>query len=591
MALDVSADRVYPLLSNDSAVSPMSDWNKVFLPYCSGDVFSGSRVVTYTDPQGQGADLEFHHAGHDNVLASIDMLATMFADIPRLFVGGCSAGGAGAINNYYFFRAGLNVGQGYLLNDSGPIFPDTASTSRSRPLHDRVRQAWGVDPLIAKLPGADEIFVDFGNLADALAERFPDDRLAQSYFPFPRRSELHPSRRRVGARPRSHGAMRPRYKANMQLMRRAVGRILREAAVHVPPLHPLATKVSPRPWEEPLMEITHGTWFGMFPFKDEHGRQLGEINTTPLWLREPRRPEEWLPCRYAGSRRDRLFNVVALRQVTGAWKEVLAYVSRFRELYAAHVNLTGELCPVHLYGLARVVTSIPAFVVRGPARTADGALPVRYAALFKAMGGIHMTVDHMLDSNAATTRAWTPEGLYDYIESHGLFISDEGNACGGPRKMVLELLHTAVHGRPSDPIADESDILKYGLANLRIELTMGRRDVALRPFMGKDKRSDAPYAHAFSATGLGSWAVAPPTDIVSYARLEQGVLNQLTIAAQEIVESLKRSPSSITPGVVLARHGNLSRTLQQKGWRLQIRKGRVRVRAVANARQPKNGRR
>lgn len=143
-------------------------------------------MVTYTDPEGQGQDLEFHHVGHDNVLASIvasiEMLRSMFEDIPRLMVGGCSAGGSGAINNYFFLRTGLSVTQGYLLNDSGPIFPDTASTSRSRPLHDRVRLAWGVDPLIMGLPNADSILEDFGNLPDALALRFPDDRLAQTYF-------------------------------------------------------------------------------------------------------------------------------------------------------------------------------------------------------------------------------------------------------------------------------------------------------------------------------------------------------------------------------------------------------------------------
>ncbi|MBW2215422.1 MAG: hypothetical protein JRF48_13575 [Deltaproteobacteria bacterium] len=82
-----------------------------------------------------------------------EMLNVMFGAAPekKLFVGGCSAGGAGAIVNYYFLRTGIDgVQQGYLLNDSGPIYPSTAPTSRSRFLHDEVRSVWDADSLIAK---------------------------------------------------------------------------------------------------------------------------------------------------------------------------------------------------------------------------------------------------------------------------------------------------------------------------------------------------------------------------------------------------------------------------------------------------------
>ncbi len=180
--ISVPVDTVYPLLNSDPNVNPMADWNKVFVPYCTGDVYSGDTTVTYTDPNGVGAPVEFRHMGHVDVLKSVEMLSGMFEHIPRMFVGGCSAGGAGAIINYYFFRTGLTVDKGYLLDDSGPIYPDTATTSRSRPLHDRVRMSWNVDPLIASGPRASEVSQDFGNLARALAEEFPEDRLAHTQF-------------------------------------------------------------------------------------------------------------------------------------------------------------------------------------------------------------------------------------------------------------------------------------------------------------------------------------------------------------------------------------------------------------------------
>jgi len=180
--MDVSASEVYPLLNQDPGVSPMADWNKVFVGYCTGDVYSGDRTVTYQDPDGVAPDIEFHHAGHANVLAMITMLNEMFTTVPKLFVGGCSAGGAGAIVNYYFLRTGIEgVQKGYLLDDSGPVYPDQAMTSRSLALHQKIRSSWDTDKVIDSGPRPDELRADLGNLNTVLAEEFPDDRLAMTY--------------------------------------------------------------------------------------------------------------------------------------------------------------------------------------------------------------------------------------------------------------------------------------------------------------------------------------------------------------------------------------------------------------------------
>jgi len=181
--IQVGASQVYPLLNQDPNVSPVADWNKVFVGYCTGDVYSGDRTVTYQDPNGIEPDLEFHHVGHRNVLAMTEMLDEMFPEVPKLFVSGCSAGGAGAIVNYYFLRTGIRgVERGYLLDDSGPIYPDQAPTSRSFALHQKVRSSWNADELIDSAPRANELKMDFGNLNTVLAEEFPSDRLAMTYF-------------------------------------------------------------------------------------------------------------------------------------------------------------------------------------------------------------------------------------------------------------------------------------------------------------------------------------------------------------------------------------------------------------------------
>lgn len=183
LGVDINVNEVYPLMNPDPAVSPMADWNKVFVPYCTGDVYSGSVTTTYQDPDGVLPDQAFAHQGHTNVLAMTDMLNEMFTSVPKLFVGGCSAGGAGAIVNYYFIRSGIEgVERGYLLDDSGPVYPNQAPTSRSLALHNEVRTVWDADSLIDKAPQAERLRADFGELSAVLAEEFPNDRLASTMF-------------------------------------------------------------------------------------------------------------------------------------------------------------------------------------------------------------------------------------------------------------------------------------------------------------------------------------------------------------------------------------------------------------------------
>jgi hypothetical protein len=155
------------------------DWNFVFLPYCTGDVHTGNNVITYPDPSGVEPDLEFHHNGHNNVLAATDWMAGQFPGTDRLFVTGCSAGGAGSLINYHFFRDGIDAKRGYLMNDSGPIFP---SIGASGPLHQKIRASWDIDSVLTELPPGFEVDDDFGVLNTHIADLYPDDRLSTVFF-------------------------------------------------------------------------------------------------------------------------------------------------------------------------------------------------------------------------------------------------------------------------------------------------------------------------------------------------------------------------------------------------------------------------
>ena len=161
-----------------------SKWNKVFIPYCTGDVHSGNRVAVYADPTGKNPPLTFHHVGAVNVEKVIDYLKTEFGGPDRMLVTGCSAGGAGALTNYHFFRQGLRPNQSYLLNDSGPIFP-APGTGNQFPLQQHIQNVWNLDYITSKYErdGVGAGFSsDYGQISSALAQFYPNDPLAITLF-------------------------------------------------------------------------------------------------------------------------------------------------------------------------------------------------------------------------------------------------------------------------------------------------------------------------------------------------------------------------------------------------------------------------
>lgn len=182
---DTHMDRTqYMNLLRRDPQNPLADWNMVFVPYCTGDVHTGSKVATYTNPSG-GAPLTFRHLGHDNTQAVIGWIKQQLPNVPRLLVTGYSAGGIGALQNYYYIREGLpGVQCGYLLNDSGPAFH---SDGPSQHVQAQTRAAWGVDALLDELAGKLPVDIaalkaDVGLLNTAIADKYRRDRLSMTVF-------------------------------------------------------------------------------------------------------------------------------------------------------------------------------------------------------------------------------------------------------------------------------------------------------------------------------------------------------------------------------------------------------------------------
>ena len=88
-----------------NAANPVKDWSFVYVPYCSGDVHTGSATRTYFNAghpvfaflPGQ---FDIQHRGFDNFMVVLDWVKKNVDDPERVLVAGSSAGGYGASANF-----------------------------------------------------------------------------------------------------------------------------------------------------------------------------------------------------------------------------------------------------------------------------------------------------------------------------------------------------------------------------------------------------------------------------------------------------------------------------------------------------------
>lgn len=156
-------------------------WDVVYMPYCTGDVHVGNRVVTYTDPTGQNPPIVYRHNGYNNTIAALNFLRTRFPSINKLLITGFSAGGVASSAVYYQARRTLLPARGYLLNDSGPIFPAPSASSNSKPLHTLITTQWNLQSLYNQLPASFNPN-DFGSINAIPPQQFPNDRFAYTAY-------------------------------------------------------------------------------------------------------------------------------------------------------------------------------------------------------------------------------------------------------------------------------------------------------------------------------------------------------------------------------------------------------------------------
>ena len=167
------------------------DWNIVYVPYCTGDVHTGNKVGVYPDADPTKSALTYYHRGARNGEALAQWLAKTIPTPDHLLVTGFSAGGAGATGNYGILRDLIKPKLSTLMADSGPLMQaprNAAVPAASLPLHNKIREAWGLDgpdglvtKMIARYPGYGDAN-NLGSLTTALAQVYKQDRIGYATF-------------------------------------------------------------------------------------------------------------------------------------------------------------------------------------------------------------------------------------------------------------------------------------------------------------------------------------------------------------------------------------------------------------------------
>ncbi|MGO4263129.1 pectin acetylesterase-family hydrolase [Lysobacter sp. TAB13] len=191
--LNPGASLVSPFVTRVSPFDAVKTqgWNMVYVPYCTGDIYSGDKVAVYDDPTGQKPPLVWHHNGLRNTRAITAWLKDNLPRPGQMLSTGCSAGGAGSLISYDSVRSDLAPTSAYLIDDSGPIFPTPRNGNPaeypSQPLMSKIREVWGLDapngPLAFLAAGLPQIDLnELGSIYPALANKHRNDRLGQTHF-------------------------------------------------------------------------------------------------------------------------------------------------------------------------------------------------------------------------------------------------------------------------------------------------------------------------------------------------------------------------------------------------------------------------
>lgn len=158
------------LLDRSNPDNPVHDWSMIFVPYCTGDVHSGSNTAHYKFPD-TGKPFTIEHRGWDNMQVIMAWMRTNVPAPTHLLVAGSSAGAYGAATHYTSLRL--------LYPDARAVFLGDSGQGVTTPEFERVRNKNWNYQLPAVVFGPNPQDTPDTAVVAKLAAYFPKDRFAQ----------------------------------------------------------------------------------------------------------------------------------------------------------------------------------------------------------------------------------------------------------------------------------------------------------------------------------------------------------------------------------------------------------------------------
>lgn len=154
------------VMNDDTKGNPFAGWSKVFVGYCSGDVYTGVR----TKADGLG---KRYQQGFTNVGLMLERVVPTFPDVDDVVLSGSSAGGFGAAYNWLHVQEAFSEKVVTLLDDSGqPLGPDYIAKCQQ----EQFANLWGWEKTLP--PGCEKCGEHISNIMPYYLSTFPDRRFS-----------------------------------------------------------------------------------------------------------------------------------------------------------------------------------------------------------------------------------------------------------------------------------------------------------------------------------------------------------------------------------------------------------------------------
>ena len=146
-----------------AADNPFKDYSMVYVPYCTGDIHGGDNTVMYGGKPAK-------HVGARNMAAYLERIVPTFPGAERVILSGASAGGFGAVLNWWQTQEAFGKIRVDMLDDSGTPMPPSIPIA----VEADWRKQWNLAATFP--PGCTECATRIDAILGFYAKTYPDHR-------------------------------------------------------------------------------------------------------------------------------------------------------------------------------------------------------------------------------------------------------------------------------------------------------------------------------------------------------------------------------------------------------------------------------